>query len=98
MLPECLSIEKTSINQPNAFHADLMFRGHTDWSETYAMNVWKRQGFVPSDPEEIDGLDTTLGEVMRHIYYGNKSLRGPAEVPIAKHGMEALDTMQRFMP
>ena len=39
------------------------------------MHIWKRQGHVPSRPGETHQLDNTLGEVMRFIYYNDKSLR-----------------------
>ena len=88
------------MHNPNALHANLLYRGHMDWSDSYTMHIWKRQGHVPDTPDETQALDSTLGEVMRFVYYGDKKLIADGEVPgvykqSAGTGMRFWDLMVR---
>jgi len=74
-IPDHVHIEEDTLHHPNFDHSDLLFRGHYNWSRSYAMHIWKRYGPVPDSPDEMDSLDSTLGEVMRHAYYGDSALR-----------------------
>ena len=66
------------------------------------MHIYKRQGHVPASPEETHALDTTLGEVMRYIYYGDKKLihdgKQPEEYKIARTAMDFWDKLARITP
>ena len=79
--PNLVHIEENSLLKPGWRHSDLMFEKHYDWSNNYAMHIWKRRGKVPDDPAQMDQLNCTLGEVMRYIYYGSKDLRKPLVTP-----------------
>ena len=65
-----LHVEENSLHKPSWQQAELLFQKRVDWSKNYAVHVWKRYGRVPEGPDEIDGLNTTLGDIMRYIYYG----------------------------
>ena len=73
--PSDVHIEVSSLQHPTWAQSDLLCEGLYDWSDNFAVHVWKRFCFVPENPEEIDSLNTTLGEVMRYVYYGSKRLR-----------------------
>ena len=67
MFPHLLHIEETSLIRPNWQEADLLFNGHYPWRKNYAIHVWKRRGKVASNETELVGLNSTLGELMRHV-------------------------------
>ena len=69
VLPERLHIEENTLHKPSWQQAELLFRKRVDWSKSYAVHVWKRYGSVPKSPAELDALNTTLGEIMRYIYF-----------------------------
>ena len=77
ILPEHIHIEETSFHSPGDKLKHLLYLEHYDWSRSYAIHVFHSHSPapVPTKPEDIDHLDTALGEVMRYIYYGSKKLR-----------------------
>ncbi len=72
-MPGSIHIEESSLQKPAYNEPHKLFTHGYDWSNNYAIHVWKRRGRVPDRPEELQGLNTTLGEVMRYIMYGMKS-------------------------
>ena len=69
VLPHAIHIEETSLQKPNYHEAHKLFSTGFDWSNNYAIHVWKRKGHVPDGPEELRNANSTLGEVMRYIMY-----------------------------
>jgi len=81
--PSLVRIEWFTINRPNWYERDWLYGAGRlwDWSANYAVHLWFRdrpRGDVDYDPVNIRGLNTTVGEVFRHIYYGHSRLL-PAE-------------------
>lgn len=80
--PGLVQIEWFSINRPNWYERSWLY-GHGrlwDWSSNYAVHLWYRdrpRDDVDYDPVTIRGLNTTVGEVFRHIYYGHPRLLPP---------------------
>ncbi|ELU07691.1 hypothetical protein CAPTEDRAFT_189062 [Capitella teleta] len=66
--PHLIHVEDKNLLHPSWHEPDLLFKGNYDWSENYAMHIWHRFGYVPETPEEIMHLNTTIGQVMRHVY------------------------------
>ena len=101
VIPEHIHVEVGTFHHPNALHADMIYRKVIDWTPSYTMHIWKRQGHVPSKPEQTNKLNSTLGEVMRHIYYGNKSMvedgEPPWEYAKTSYAMLMWETLNRFV-
>ena len=69
LFPRHIHIEERSLLHPSwAGELPLMFDKIYDWSNNYAMHIWKSLRPVPKGPEDIQTLNTTLGQVMRHAY------------------------------
>jgi hypothetical protein len=69
LFPEHIHVEERSLLHPSwESEIQLMFFKIYDWSDNYAIHVWKSFGPVPEDPKDIVNLNTTLGQVMRHVY------------------------------
>ena len=73
-LPEHIHIEKKHLLSPTWAQSELLFNKVYNWSENYAIHVWKRFGEVPEGPEDIKALNTTLGQIMRYVFFGSKDL------------------------
>ena len=69
LFPHLLHVEETSLVRPNFNEKDLLFRGHYPWQNNYAMHVWKKKGPVPQNSTQLKGLNSTLGDIMRHVLY-----------------------------
>ena len=70
-----MHIEPRGLQHPSWAEAEQLFDWRTEWTnENYAFHIWKRYGNVPADEEGIKALNTTLGEVMRYVYYGSREL------------------------
>ena len=41
-----------------------------NWSQNYAVHLWYRTHPNEYSPSNIRCLNTTTGEILRHIYYG----------------------------
>ncbi|CAH1799558.1 unnamed protein product, partial [Owenia fusiformis] len=77
--PHLIHVEKTSLLRPSWMDAKILFQGHYNWTENYAIHIWHRDykaigGYFPHCPEDLYDLDTTLGEVMRYVLFGNSTL------------------------
>lgn len=71
LFPHLLHVEETSLVRPNYREAKQLFYGKYPWEKNYAIHVWKRRGPVPKNSSELKGMNSTLGDVMRHILYDN---------------------------
>ena len=69
--PDSVHLESRAFYSPNWFEAHLLFdEDHYDLSQSYAVHVWHRHAPVPSGPDQIVTLNSTLGRVFRRIYFG----------------------------
>ena len=73
-LPHDVHVEEQHLQHPAWWQSRLLFDDVYDWSHNYAIHVWKRYGHVPRSPDQIKTLNTTLGEIMRYVYFGSKAL------------------------
>jgi hypothetical protein len=69
IFPHLLHVEETSIVRPNWDEWEQLFFGHYPWQKNYAIHVWTRRAKPPANSTEIANLNSTLGEVMRHVLY-----------------------------
>ena len=76
IFPHLIHIEPESFNHPTWQHPDQFYRKHYDYTNNYSVHIyWKETNFIPSDEEELQGYDCTLGDVMRQVLYGSPKLR-----------------------
>ena len=69
--PDSVHMESRRFYSPNWYEADLLFhKAGYDLSHSYAVHVWHRHATVPTRPEQLLALNTTLGQVFRGIYFG----------------------------
>lgn len=76
--PDLVHVEENTLIAPQYDDFDPMFKqGHLyNWSQQYSTHVWKRFGPVPTKPEDIEKLNSTLGQMMRFVYFGHVELAG----------------------
>ena len=74
LFPALAHVEDKTLVHPHWTELDLLFGKWTyDWSGQYSCHVWRRlalPGSVPESPNDIAMLNSTLGQMMRHIYNG----------------------------
>ena len=73
LFPDAIRVEEETMYRPtnNKEGLDQLFRGHYDWSNSYAVHIWHRHkhGDVPISPEEMDSQNSTVNQLMRRVYY-----------------------------
>jgi len=80
LYPHLIHVEEESLNKPNWKPEGMrqLYTGHYNWSDNYAIHLWHRylpSGVsVPKKPEDIEHLNSTLGEVIRFILYGSDNI------------------------
>lgn len=81
--PASVHVEWFSMHRPNWDERHWLFSDGRlwDWSNNYAVHLWFRTHppHVVYDPVTIRQLNTTTGEVLRHIYYGDTRLLPPVD-------------------
>ena len=72
LFPSLAHVEEKTLIFPHWLQLNMLFGNVTyDWSFQYSTHVWRRFGHVvPATPQEIATLNSTLGQMMRHIYNG----------------------------
>jgi len=90
--PGLVHVEWFSVHRPNWDERQWLYTPGRLWDWTagnYAVHLWFRThpADVVYDPMTIRQLNTTTGEVLRHIYYGDIRLLPPvdSEHPNATH-------------
>ena len=53
---------------------DDLFEKVYNWTGNYVVHLWRNRFQIPNGPDDIKRMNTTFGEVMRHIYFGKKDL------------------------
>ena len=77
--PDLIHIEPSSLSRPQwtdwwDMHRAWKNGALVDWSHSYAINwIYSYHG-DEHDPEQIKTMNTTFGEVARHIYYGKSDI------------------------
>ncbi|CAH1798240.1 unnamed protein product, partial [Owenia fusiformis] len=74
--PEDIHIKMTSLNRPSPKEINLIFLifpTHYNWHNNYAIHLFVRKWkeHIPTE-SEINGSDTTFGEISRTVLYGSK--------------------------
>jgi len=76
--PDLVGIEWFLINRPNWNERRWLYAPGAlwDWSSNYAVHLWYRDhpAATAYDPVTIRQLNTTTGEILRHIYYEHPDL------------------------
>ena len=79
LFPHLVHVEKEHLLRPTWKETDLIYSIHNkfyNWSQNYSFHVSGENKFkVPKNPEQLNGYNNTLGQVMRYIYFGNPKLR-----------------------
>jgi len=81
LYPNLIHVEWHSIHHPNWFEQEWLFIDGLlwDWSRNFAVHLWFRQHptDIVYDPVSIRRINTTTGQILRHIYYGDIRLLPP---------------------
>lgn len=79
--PHLIHIEWFTLNRPNWDERTWLYTEGKlwDWSDNLAVHLWYREHGVEYDPASIRGLNTTMGELFRYVYYGNSSVLPPED-------------------
>ena len=77
--PQTLHVEASSLQRPSWQKHELAYlygKGmYYDWeNKNYAVHLWYRFYNVDHDRDSIRTLDSTVGQLFRSIYYGEKKL------------------------
>ena len=73
--PDVVHLESEMFYRPNWYETKKLFHETGfNWQEKYVIHVWHRHGYVPRQVNEINRLNTTLGEIFRYVYYGSKEM------------------------
>ena len=74
--PELVHVEWDSILRPTWKELNWLYtQGKLwDWSTSYAMHLYYRFHGMKHNPEDIKTMNTTLGQIFRHVYYGTSKL------------------------
>ncbi|ESO11696.1 hypothetical protein HELRODRAFT_166711 [Helobdella robusta] len=72
--PQLVHIEWFSINRPNWFERDFLYRKGKlwDWSENYAVHLWYRECPDDYNPTNVREMNTTVAEVFTFIYFNER--------------------------
>jgi len=74
--PSLVHVEWYSIHRPNWSEREWLYTPGKLWNwaaDNYAVHLWYREHHVDYDPLSIRTLNTTLGEILRHVYYDHPS-------------------------
>lgn len=64
-----LHVELDTLQRPNWAEVDQLFLRLIDWRQKYALHIWKKPEYLPTSPEQLAGMNNTVGEVFRMLYY-----------------------------
>jgi hypothetical protein len=73
LLPTELRLEEETMYRPtnDAKSIKQLFKGHYDLRRSYVVHVWHRHGpgLIPSSHEDMDSRNSTIGDLMKRVYY-----------------------------
>lgn len=74
--PKLVHTDAVNILRPYGSEAHLL-KTRWEWRSYYALNLWPQETGITKDfqPDDIDCLDTSLGEVLRRVLYRSEKLR-----------------------
>ncbi|XP_046568272.1 uncharacterized protein LOC124276676 [Haliotis rubra] len=74
--PKSIHMESDRLYRPNWFESDLLFKKNDyPWRDNYAIHVWTNHNPLPKGFSDINRLNTTLGQIFRHVLYGSTDYR-----------------------
>lgn len=82
IFPQLIHVEIGTFYNPTWRNTKLIFKENYDWSKSYSIHLYFRYYNKDHDPEDIKTLDTTIGSVYRHVFYGNKNLMKSEETTV----------------
>jgi hypothetical protein len=94
--PELIHVENTSLQHPSWYELEQIYIKVYNWTENYAMHLWVRKwpGNLPESASDVDCLGATLGEIARHVVYGDREKRNncSAEMVGGNHMVKLLQS------
>lgn len=76
--PDELTVLSGKLVRPGFKELDVIFGGYYNWLDGYNVHIYKRSfskyKIVLSEVENIDCWENSLGEVLRHVVYGDHNL------------------------
>ena len=70
---DLLHVEPYKLTTPDWKDRHQLWYEVIDWRKLYCIHVMQHLNWTEYDPSNIKDLDSTFGEVVRYIYYGNSS-------------------------
>ena len=70
LFPHMVHIEETSLLRPNYHEVSQINNGNYNWTNNYALHTYIRlwaKGRIPRDFKDVENLNTTFGEIARHV-------------------------------
>ena len=79
LYPHLVHVEETRLVRPNSRELAYLYGADNkfyNWTQSYSMHIYgETKGYkLPKTPEQLKGYNNTLGQVMRHIYFGSPDL------------------------
>lgn len=78
LFPHLVHVELNNMLRPNYLELEYLYGINNkffDWSKSYSMHIYGENRYrVPETPEQLKGFNSTLGQVMRYIYFGSSDL------------------------
>ena len=72
--PELIHIDGYNFTRPTYNETEMIYKKNYDWSTNYAMHLYVRWYKEPINVDIIRTLNTTIGAISRHVFFGNKEL------------------------
>ena len=75
VFPDLIHVEQKRIYSPNWFEIEKLFVQRVPWNQNFAVHIWHRHKYpIPKNFKDLAHLNTTLGEILRYIYYRNQRI------------------------
>lgn len=78
MYPEEIKVLDGKLVRPGAMELDMIFSGFYDWRESFNVHIYKRNfgkyDLQVNDFGDIDCLENSIGEILRHAVYGERKV------------------------
>ena len=76
IFPHLINVEPSAFTHPMFNMNDYMYGPKPyDYTKNYAVHIYCDSWyFIPSNEEELKGLNCTIGNIMRHVLYGSPKL------------------------
>jgi hypothetical protein len=81
--PDLVHIEQRKLTTPDYLDRHLLFKEVINWSDLYVIHLMIQSHEWNWNPDTIKTMKSTLGEVLRYIYYGSPVMLHPQVTQIA---------------